>query len=513
VIILDRKERTIFIALIANCVLIVLRFFLANLSGSIGLVANAWHSFTDVFVSGVVLIGLIVARIGAKKLKNTVYKIENVLAIFVSAFIFYMGVEILSEALSANRVELRYVPFVASGSFIGVVINYFMARYKIYVGEQTKSQSLTADGYHSKMDMYCSIAVLVGLIGSLFGMKSLDKIAAIVAMVFLVVSGYEIFLFNIKALFGKSCEHLENSCDHQHFHFKGTKKMIMGIASILTVVYLLSGVYIVNWSEEAIKRRFGVVVEKNILPGLHYRLPSPFEEVTIILKDSVRKIETDRHQLLTADTNLVNVNLSVHYKIKDAVAYALNVNHLDTLVQATTSASIRKIVGSRQLDYLLTEGKIDVENQTKQMLQDALSHNKTGLEVLGVQVVEIAPPAETIGSFQDLASARQDQSIYVNEAVAYRNTVIPQANGVAYKQIKESEGYKNEKIKTAEGDAALFVARQKAYANAKDVTQLRLYMAAMDKVLVNGQKILLGGNIEINNADLWLSNKNTGGNQ
>jgi membrane protease subunit HflK len=513
VIILDRKERTIFIAIIANFLLIVLRFFLANLSGSIGLAANAWHSFSDVFVSSVVLVGLIAARLGAKKLKNAVYKVENILAIFVSAFIFYMGVEILSEALSSDGVELRYVPFAATGAFIGVIINYFMARYKIYVGEQTKSQSLTADGYHSKMDMYCSIAVLVGLIGSLFGMKSLDKIAAIIAMVFLVISGYEILVSNAMALFGKACDHPGDSNDMPHYHFKGGKKMISGIASILVVVYILSGIYIVKWNEVAIERRFGAVTAKNIMPGLHYRLPFPFEEATVIPAYSVQKIETGSSELLTGDTNLINVNLSVHYTIEDAAAYALNVNNLNTLIRHLTSASIREIVGSRQLDYLLTEGKIDVEKLAEQRLQDALNNNKTGIRIVAVQMVESSPPKAVVGSFQDLASARQDQAIYMNEAAAYRNTVIPEANGVAYRQIREAEGYKDEKIKTAEGDAALFLKRQTAYAGSKDVTRTRLYMASMDRILANARKIMMGGNIRIDSANLWLSSRNTGGDQ
>jgi len=85
---LERKEKTIFITIIANIVLIALRFFLARISGSIGLEANAWHSFTDVFVSSVVFLGLLLTRLGAKKLKNIVARAENILAIFVSLFIF-----------------------------------------------------------------------------------------------------------------------------------------------------------------------------------------------------------------------------------------------------------------------------------------------------------------------------------------------------------------------------------------------------------------------------------------
>lgn len=130
---MGRKEKTILVTIIANIILIILRFFLADISGSIGLAANAYHSFTDLFVTSVVFAGLMIARFCGEKARNISRKMEHILAIFVSIFIFYMGIEILSDALSGEQTELKYVPFVAAGAFVGVVINYFMARYKIYV--------------------------------------------------------------------------------------------------------------------------------------------------------------------------------------------------------------------------------------------------------------------------------------------------------------------------------------------------------------------------------------------
>ncbi len=510
---MGRKEKTILIALIANIILILLRFFLADLSGSIGLVANAWHSFTDVFVSSIVFLGLIITRLGAKKLKIMVGKVEHVLAIFVSLFIFYMGIEILSDALGGESTELRYVPFVAAGAFVGVIINYFMARYKIYVGEKTGSQSLMADGYHSKMDMYCSIAVLVGLLGSLFGMPSLDKISAIVAMVLLMIAGYEIFTSNLRKLLHPE-EDTEIDHTHQHHLFShGNKKIYMGIGSVLIIAYILSGVYIVNLDEVGIVRRFGMVVNENATPGIHYRLPAPFEQVTLVNKDNIQKIETGRQELLTGDTNLVNVNMSIHYKVSNPTDYILNVSDLKTLINASATTSIRKIVGEEKIDYLLTEGKAKVEQKAQRILQSAMDKNNTGIQIVGVQLVEVSPPESVVASFQDLASARQDKVIYINEATAYKNTIIPAARADAYKQISEAVGYKEEKIKTAEGDATLFVKKQSAYATSKGVTEFRLYMEAMDQILPNVQKILLGANVKIDNAELWIVNKKMGGNE
>ena len=520
---LERKERTILITVIANLILIVLRFFLADISGSIGLKANAWHSFSDVFVSAVVLAGLFIGRIGSKKFAKVFGKLENVLALFVSVFIFYMGVEILFEALGNEGQELRYVPFVAAGAFLGVIINYFMARYKLYVGMQTNSQSLIADGYHSKMDMYCSIAVLVGLMGSLFGMDSLDKISAIIAMVFTFVAAYEIFMSNIKALTSKD-SHVGCDCHgHSHSHFKLTvnnKKVIAGVIFLLTGAYLFSGVYFVRWDEQGIVRRFGAVARGNVPAGLHYRLPYPIEEVDIIKKDNVRNIQSGSNTLLTADMNLVNVNTSIHYKVSDAVNYSLKVNNLDKLITAVATTSIRQVVGENKLDYLLAEGKAQVERISKELLQQALDKNNTGVQIVNLQLLESAPPQEIVDSFQDVASARQDKTAYINEAQAYRNSIIPEARGNAYKTIKEAEAYKEEKIKIAQGDAQLFVQKVEEYQKTKGVTEYRLYMETMEKILPKVKKILLSGNIKVDSTDLWLTNEgstipgiNMGGNK
>lgn len=451
---MERKERTILIAIIANFVLIILRFFLANVSGSLGLKANAWHSFTDVFVSSVVFLGLFVGRLGARRHSKLISRLENILALFVSFFIFYMGIEIMFEAMGNEGRELKYIAFTAAGAFIGVIINYFMARYKLYVGQQTNSQSLIADGYHSKMDMYCSIAVLIGLTGSLFGMNSLEKITAIIAMVFMFIAAYEIFITNFKTLI--STDNHTDSHGHVHLKFSaGNKKALVVICLGFVAAYMISGVYYVNWDEQGIVRRFGAVVREKVEPGLHYRLPYPVENVVLVKKDNIRNVQSGTNLLLTGDTNLVNVNMGIQYKVSNAEKYSLNVNNLDSLIKAIATSSIRQVVGEKNIDYLLSTGKADVEESSKKLLQEALDKNNTGVQVVSLQLLELAPPQEVVDSFQDLASARQDKATYISEAKAYMNTVIPEANGNAYKTVKEAEAYKDEKIKTSQGDAEL----------------------------------------------------------
>ncbi|MFZ5801350.1 MAG: FtsH protease activity modulator HflK [Candidatus Omnitrophota bacterium] len=504
---MERKEQTILVALGANLLLIILRFILAGVSGSLGLKANAWHSVADVFVSGVVYLGLVISRKGNLKLAKVITKLERMVAIFVSLFIFYMGIELFSEAIKGEQVELKYLTLSAIGAFLGVIICYFMGRYKIYVGEQTSSPSLVADGYHSKIDMYCSISVLIGLVGSLFGMASLDKIAAMVVVVFIFLVAYEIFTSNLKALFSKQT--LLEPLTHLHLepHKKPKTVFMLSISSLFVIGYLFSGVYYVKWDEQGIVRRFGRIIQEKALPGLHYRLPYPFERIDLVKVGNIHKIETGSNLYLTGDTNLIDANIAIHYRISNAVQYLLKVNGPDKLIVTAATAGIRRILGERGIDYLLTTGKSEVELSLKQFLQKTLDENNSGVQITSLQLLEMAPPTDAIEAFQDVASAREDKVTYINEAESYRNTLVPEARGNAYKILREAEAYKEEKINFAQGDASLFLQRLQEYEKSKDITELRLYLESMERILPKVKKFLVSPDIKIESTDLWLLNE------
>ena len=192
---------------------------------------------------------------------------------------------------------------------------------------------------------------------------------------------------------------------------------------------------------------------------------------------------------------------SVGIVVVDEAHYIKNPN-------ATRSKNIRALCSKVERVLFLTGTAI--ENKVDEMLSllGVLNQNVAGIEVVNIQLVEMTPPEAVLASFQDLASARQDKAIYINEATAYQNTVVPQARADAYAQIAEANAYKEEKINTATGDAQLFSERQSAYRKTKDVTEFRLYMEAMDKILPNVQKILLGADIKIENAELWMKQNN-----
>ena len=504
---MERKEQTVLIAIGANAVLILLRFILAGVSGSLGLRANAWHSLADIFVMGVVYLGLVIARQENKQFQGIIAKVEHIVALLVSVFIFYMGFEVFSEAIGGEAIELRYVPAAAIGAFLGVIICYFMARYTLFVGQQTNSPSLIAGGYHAKMDMFVSGAVLVGLVGSLFGMGNLDKVAAVIVVIFIFMAAIELFSTNLKALLrgtGVTVAHTE--------HAKGQGRWVTtGIIFLLIIGYAASGVYYVKWGEEALIRRYGKVVAEKIGPGLHYRWPYPIEKMDVVKVSAVRRVETNQRILLSGDTNLIKVNIAVHYQIYDSKAYLLNVANPEVLMENALRSSIRGVIGERGIDYVLTTGKDEVETSTKEKLQETLKRNRSGIQVVGLQLLDMTPPADVIDAFQDVASAREDKVTYINEAYAYRNALVPEARGEAARTMRESEAYYKEKIQYAEGEADRFLKKLTEYEKSKDITEFRLYMETMEKILPQVNKFLVSGQINTETTDLWFVGKEVKG--
>jgi membrane protease subunit HflK len=354
------------------------------------------------------------------------------------------------------------------------------------------------------MDMYCSIAVLVGISGSLFGMKSLDKAAAIAAMILLVSAGFEILSSSVHDL-----RHPDEAKNGEHHHMHLNKKIILPTAGFFALAYVFSGFYIVKIDQSAIVKRFGKITKPHVESGLHYKLPFPFEEVLIIESDRIRTVNTGVQELLTGDTNLVKVATSVHYKIKSQLNYVVNIADAENLINSATLSSIRAVAGKTELDYLLTRGKEDIEKKVQKILQQKLDELKSGIEVVNVQLPLVEPPDPVKEKFNDLASARQDKSIYVHEALGYKNSILPKASGDAYTMVAEAESYKADKINTAIGDAKLFEEQVTSVKGSKSVTKFRMYMETMDKILPDVEKILLAGNVKINRAELWLKNSNT----
>ena len=283
------------------------------------------------------------------------------------------------------------------------------------------------------------------------------------------------------------------------FNFKIMPVIIAGI-----VLWLLTGVYIVGPDEVGVVRTFGEFTRVT-QSGLNWKFPAPIETANTPKVTEVKRIEIGFRSLkngqyrtvekeslmLTGDENIVDAEMIVQYKIKDPVSYLFKIVEPELTVRTAAEASLRTVVGRNKIDETLTTGKFTIQEETKLQLQVILDKYESGIHVVAVQLQDVSPPKEVIGAFKDVASAKEDKNRMVNQAEGYRNDVIPKARGEAEAMIRDAEGFRDSRVKRAEGDAAKFTTILKEYNKAKTITEKRLYLETMEKVLPNIEKIIV----------------------
>ena len=285
--------------------------------------------------------------------------------------------------------------------------------------------------------------------------------------------------------------------------------------SILIVVALLiwlaTGFYRVEPDEQGVELLFGKWNQITTEPGLHYFFPTFIGKTLTPKVESIRKINvgyrsaselgfssnsSDRNVLeeslmLTGDQNIVDVNFTVLYKIKDAGNFLFKLRNPETTVKDMSESVMREIVGQRDLEFLLTGGRQEVEQVVRSDLQDILDEYESGILVQSIQLQSVNPPALVIDAFDEVQRARQDKEKLVNEANSYLNKIVPNARGDAAKLVQEATAYKEQVIKQAEGVAQNFIDVYNSYKDTKYVTRQRIYLETLTEVLEGPNKIIL----------------------
>ncbi len=284
------------------------------------------------------------------------------------------------------------------------------------------------------------------------------------------------------------------------FEFK-PKFIIIGLLAL----WILSGFYQVQPNEQAVVLRFGKYVS-TVDAGLHYHLPIPIENIEKVNTTQERSITlgvdnvssaksswTESH-MLTGDENIVDINLTVVWKIKSAKDYLFNMQNPDNTVAVSAQSVLREIVGQSQMQDIITGDRGKVEEETKQELQALLDEFGSGIEIIRIKLQKADPPKQVVDAFNEVQRAKADMERLKNEADAYRNEILPIARGDAARILQSAEAYKAEVVNRAQGDADRYEAVLKAYQGGKEVTKKRLYLETMEEVLKNSNKTILEKN-------------------
>lgn len=277
----------------------------------------------------------------------------------------------------------------------------------------------------------------------------------------------------------------------------GSTSVFVVIAAVL-VVWLLSGIYIVDEGNRGVVLRFGAYQETT-LPGPHWHIPFPIEAAEIVDIDRVRSVQ-NKARMLTEDENIVEVELAVQYRVKSAADYLFNVRRPDsedgenpaegTIFQVMESA-LREVVGQSKMDFTLGEGRAEIAAKTRTLMGNILDEYRSGLDMISVNLQQSQPPRAVQDAFADAIKAREDEIRFINEAEAYKNGILPKARGEAARMREEALAYRQRVIANAEGEAERFLQLLTEYQKAPVVTRDRLYLQTIESVLSNSSKILL----------------------
>lgn len=259
---------------------------------------------------------------------------------------------------------------------------------------------------------------------------------------------------------------------------------------VLGAFWLYSAIYVVDEQEQAVILRFGKY-HQTVGPGLNIYFP-PIE--TKYQHNVTRERAYSRQgPMLTEDENIIEVPLTVQYKISNLQDFVLNVEGPETSLQHATESALRHVVGSTVMDQVLTEGRELLAVDVHERLQRFLDLYRTGIVVTQVNVQNAQAPREVQEAFDDVIRAREDEQREKNNAETYANGVVPEARGLAQRILEEANGYRDEVIARAEGESERFVKLLAEYRKAPEVTRKRLYLETMEEMYSSSSKVLLSG--------------------
>ncbi len=273
------------------------------------------------------------------------------------------------------------------------------------------------------------------------------------------------------------------------------------VIAVVALIVVGTSFYTIDPEETGMVLRFGAYVRATE-PGLHFKIPFGVERVIKVpiqrqlkeefgfrtLRAGVRSQYTTKgyggeSNMLTGDLNAAVVEWVIQYRIVDPYKYLFQVRNVQETFRDMSEAIMRKVVGDRTVNEVLTVGRAEAALKVQEELQALCNQYETGIKVDQVVLQNVNPPDPVKPSFNAVNEAQQEREKLINQAQSEYNREIPKAEGAALQTIQEAEGYAMDRVNRAQGDASLFTAIFRAYQRAPDVTRKRMYLETMNEVL------------------------------
>ncbi len=544
----DRRIRTSLLAISADLLLVGIKLLTAWITGSAALLADAYHSITDLAVSLVLLVGLVTRhtqeRKGSAAAIERAYRVEAVLAILVAILILLFPVQILREVMDRSPDQIQHIWVGILGVLLCIAIAYFMSRLKSMVGRDTDSPALQADGSHSRMDVFSSIAVLVSLVGLMIGVY-LDEIVAIIIALMVVGLGLELLVGGVRSLArGQALEQrslLEGLTGRLRLaqllttlavSWRGAKRLYRGaskpiLIGFLLLAYLASGFRQVPSGHTGVRQVLYQTRELDLQSGLHFAPPWPFGAIrtwdsgfihsvllgaagtraTAGLWEQVnlmsREAGGEELLLATGDENLVQARAVLHYRVPLAVRMRVREPDIPVMMARVAESALAEQIAGRPLTELLEQDLEALGARVVERTRTELEGLGLASDIVGLRILAIQPPPRVVDAYRDVFDALQDKQTLELGAEGQRAAELADAKAESAAMTATAEAESIEQRLRAEGDAAHFAALTQAYRSDPAMIRFNLYLEVVTTRLAGRRIVLTDAAIASSDRRIW----------
>ncbi len=546
----DIKVKTATAVMVMNIFLTCIKFLLYSFSGSMAILAEAWHSFSDIATSGLVLIAVRRSAIDSQKhdekssddpaatSQNAPNRMEMLVSLGIGILLTIVAGLLLRKFIYAESLTIRN-PLVSGILFlIFSTGSYFIYYFETRIGEKEGSIGLVTDGRHAKADMTASLLTGFSLIVYSMGLN-LDRWVAGLIALFILSFALETFVNVATIFFRCQSEYLfkyrsltiiaslfdriamQRAAEKAGSLFeakfgKTEKRRIKAKALILSflflsIVYLFTAFFAVGVREKAIIERFGrpLNVDSPIGPGLHSKLPWPVDRVkkiktTYIEELNIGNISDKQNRaliwsrkhgteepFLSGDNNFFYPYIVLHYRIKNVFQYLYeNIDPRMLVNEVGHQVATALFVKETFYDIATTHRK-RIEEEMLTLLQSSLDKLESGIELLSVNFKDIHPPISVADSFERVIAGYQEKQNIINDALSYKNNIVPESRGKAIKKLETARSYIIDREKRAEGKATRFNLSLPASGIEKEVAMYRIHLQTLKDVLKEKTKIVI----------------------
>jgi len=558
---MNDKTKTAGIAVLLNGLFTLLKFILYSLTGSLAVLADAWHSLSDIATSLLLLYSFLQNKQkpppsespSEEEVSGTHAANEVIFSLLIGFVLLIASALIYRKGSIA--IAFRLSNTVPAGIFFifFAFCSYALSRFEERVGKAENSIGLLADASHSKADMFAALLTGLSLILHAVGLN-LDKPVAYLIATLILVTAIETITNSFFAIAHKDTtlirRHkiqdliamllspatwsrlLNQLARHSNagriaslILKASTKGLVFLLLLVMLTWVLTSSYYVLDPSQAAIVERCGVPLQKEapIGPGLHFKLPWPIDQVKIA---AVRHIHTIRvgpaaqdasvpllwtrqhgyeEPFLSADNSFFYPYASVNYTITNLHAYLFSQQNPGTLIKETANQIITREFLSHTFYDLATRHRATLETQIASRLQTRLNQLTCGVQISDVFLRDIHPPIPIAPAFENVIAAYQEKEQLINEAYGYRNDSIPQARGNAALQGTEADAYSRETVDEAAGRTRRKLLQLAAYKKAPAILHRTQYFTTMKKALAAQNLVLIDP--AAGAPDLWVTDQ------